>query len=60
MRIARRGKKSIDSEYLIQDPGSQAVLAFGDALLVPHISEQVSSIPSPESWCHKIIMFEGI
>lgn len=60
VRIAGLGQKSIDTEYLIQVPDSQSVLAFGEAILVAYSYEEGCSIPVPETWRRTIVEFEGL
>ncbi len=59
VRVARLGQKSMDTEYVIQAPNSQAVLAIGEAILVAYSYQEGRSIPVPDSWRGKIIDFEG-
>ena len=60
VRIARLGQKSMDTEYLVQVPDSQSVLAFGEAILVAYSYEEGRSIPVPKSWRRTIVEFEGL
>jgi acyl-CoA thioester hydrolase len=58
VRVARLGKKSMDTEYVIQVPNSQSVLAFGEAILVAYSYEEGRSIPVPDTWRRAIVEFE--
>ncbi len=60
VRIVRLGQKSMDTEYLIQVPDSQSVLAFGEAILVAYSYEEGCSISIPETWRRTIVEFEGL
>ena len=50
----------MDTEYLIQVPGSKSILAFGEAILVAYSYEEGRSIPVPETWLRTIVEFEGL
>jgi acyl-CoA thioester hydrolase len=58
VRVARLGKKSMDTEYVIQVPNSQSLLAFGEAILVAYSYEEGRSIPVPDTWRRAIVEFE--
>ena len=60
VRIARLGKKSMDTEYLMCEQEGQHVLALGEAILVAYSYNQASSITIPDTWRTTISMFEGI
>jgi acyl-CoA thioester hydrolase len=59
VRVARLGQKSMGTEYLIQVPDGQSVLAFGEAILVAYSYEEGRSISVPDTWRRTIVEFEG-
>jgi len=60
VRISRLGNKSMDSEYLMIDGGTDQELATGSSVLVAYDYGIGKTIPIPDEWRKKISKFEKI
>ncbi|MCJ7724089.1 MAG: acyl-CoA thioesterase [Anaerolineales bacterium] len=60
VRISRLGNKSMDSEYLMVDGGTNQELASGSSVLVAYDYRKGKTIPIPNEWRGIIVNFEGL
>jgi acyl-CoA thioester hydrolase len=60
VRTSRIGRKSIETEYSIQDTQNGEEFAVGKAILVAYDYQEQASIPVPENWRTTLADFEGL
>ena len=60
IRIWRLGKKSLDMEYLIQEPNTEKIFAEGKTVQVAYDYQGGKTIPLSEDWREVITEFEGL
>ena len=60
IRISRLGKKSLDMEYLIQEPNTEKIFAEGKTVQVAYDYQGGKTIPLSEDWREVITEFEGL
>ena len=60
VRISRLGIKSLDMEYIVQQPGAEKIYAVGKTVQVAYDYKRKKTIPLRPTWRETITQFEGL